>query len=58
VSTDISREIINRVQQSTNIVEVLKKEHLIIRDVNHGTDSDTVEIVIEYDFLYKNSKMR
>jgi hypothetical protein len=58
VSTDISRDIINSVQQSTNIVEALKKEHLIIRDISHGTDSDTVELVIEYDFLYKNSKMR
>jgi hypothetical protein len=56
--TEIKQEIVNRVQQSTNIVEALKKEHLIIRDISHGTDSDTVELVIEYDFLYKNSKMR
>jgi hypothetical protein len=57
-NTKISQEIIRNIQQSTNIVEALKKEHLIIRDISHGTDSDTVELVIEYDFLYKNSKMR
>ena len=58
VSTETSREIINKVQQSTNIVEALKKEHLIIRDVNYGTKVDTVEIVVEYDFLHKNSKKK
>lgn len=58
ISTETTREIINTVQQSTNIVEALKKEHLIIRDVNHGTDGNTVEIVIEYDFIYKNAKMK
>lgn len=56
LSTETSREIINKVQQSTNIVEALKKEHLIVRDVNYGADGDTVEIIVEYDFLYKNSK--
>jgi hypothetical protein len=58
VSTEITREIMNNVQQSTNIVEALKKEHLTIRDVNWGTKDDTVEIVVEYDFLYKNSKRK
>lgn len=51
-----TKEIICKLQQSTNLVEVLKKENLIIRDVNHGTEFDTVEIVVEYDFLHKNSK--
>lgn len=55
-SSETTREIIHTVQQSTNIVEALKKEHLIIRDVNHGTDGNTVKLVVEYDFLYKNSK--
>jgi amino acid permease len=54
-SSEITRDIMNKVQQSTNIVEALKKEHLIIRDVNWGTKDDTAEIVVEYDFLYKNS---
>jgi hypothetical protein len=58
LSTEISREIVNDVQQSTNIVEALKKEHLIIRDINHGADCDTVEIIVEYDFLHKNSKRK
>jgi hypothetical protein len=58
VSTETSREIINKVQQSTNIVEALKKEHLIIREVNYGTKDDTAEIVVEYDFLYKNSRRK
>ena len=55
LSTETTREIINKVQQSTNIVDALKKEHLIIRDVNYGTKADMAEIVVEYDFLYKNS---
>ena len=58
ISTETTREIVNKVQQSTNIVEALKKEHLIIRDINYGTDIDTVEITVEYDFLYKNSKRK
>ncbi len=58
VSTETTKEIKNTVQHSTNIVEALKKEHLIIRDVNSGTDGYTVEIVVEYDFLYKNSKRK
>lgn len=57
-STPATREIIHTVQHSTNIVEALKKEHLIIRDVNHGTDGNAVKIVVEYDFLYKNSKRK
>lgn len=57
-SSDIKREIMNKVQQSTNIVEALKKEHLIIRDVNWGNTDDAVEIIVEYDFLYKNSKRK
>ena len=57
-SSETTKEIINKVQQSTNIVEALKKEHLIIRDVNWGTKDDTAEIVVEYDFLYKNSKKK
>lgn len=58
ISTETSREIISNVRQSTNIVEALKKEHLIITDINCGTDDDTVEITVEYDFLYKNSKRK
>jgi hypothetical protein len=58
ISTETTKEIINKVQQSTNIVEALKKEHLIIRDVNYGTKDDTAEIVVEYDFLYKNSRRK
>jgi hypothetical protein len=58
ISTETTKEIINTIQQSTNIVEALKKEHLIIRDVNGGNKDDTVEIVVEYDFLYKNSKRK
>ena len=53
--TEISQEILRNVQQSTNIVEALKKENLVIRKVYSGSESDTVEIVVEYDFLYKNS---
>ena len=53
--TEISQEIIRNVQQSTNIVEALKKENLVIRKVYSGSNADTVEIVVEYDFLYKNS---
>ena len=37
------------------IVEALKKENLVIRKVYGGSDADTVEIVVEYDFLYRNS---
>lgn len=58
ISTEMTKEIVNNVRQSTNIVEALKKEHLVIRDVNYGTDADTVEIVVEYDFLYKNSERK
>lgn len=58
ISSKTTREIISNIQQSTNIVEALKKEHLVIRDVNSGTDDDTVEIVVEYDFLYKNSERK
>ena len=57
-SFEISKEIVNNVQQSTNIVETLKKEHLVIRDVKLGTEADTAEIIVEYNFLYKNSKKR
>lgn len=53
--TEISQEIVRNIQQSTNIVEALKKENLVIRKVYSGSDADTVEIVVEYDFLYKNS---
>lgn len=56
--SEMTKEIVNRVQQSTNIVEALKKEHLIIRHVCLGIDDDTAKIIVEYDFLYKNSKMR
>ena len=57
-SSETTKEIMNKVQQSTNIVEALQKEHLIIRDVNWGTKDDAAEIVVEYDFLYKNSKRK
>lgn len=56
--SEITKEIANNIHHSTNIVEALKKEHLIIRDVNYGTTDDTAEIVVEYDFLYKNSKKK
>jgi hypothetical protein len=56
--TEITHELIDRVQQSTNIVEALKKEHMIIRDVDWGRANDTVEIIVEYDFLYENSKKK
>jgi hypothetical protein len=56
--SEITKEIANNIHQSTNIVEALKKEHLIIRDVNYGTIEDTAEIVVEYDFLYKNSNKK
>ena len=56
--TEIAHKLIDSVQQSTNIVEALKKEHMIIRDVKWGRASDTVEIIVEYDFLYKNSKRK
>ena len=58
ISTETTREIIHTVQQSTNIVEALKKEHLVIKDVNHGADTGTVEIIVDYDFLYKNSNKK
>ena len=54
----ISHEIMDRVQQSTNIVEALKKEHLVIRDVGWGKADNTVEIIVGYDFLYENSKRK
>jgi hypothetical protein len=57
-NTEISQEIVRNIQQSTNIVEALKKENLVIRRVYGGSDADTVEIVVEYDFLYKNSKRK
>ena len=53
--TEISQEIMRNIQQSTNIVDALKKENLVIRKVYSGSAADTVEIVVEYDFLYKNS---
>ena len=56
--TEISQEILRNVQQSTNIVEALKKENLVIKKVLSGSENDTVEIVVEYDFLYKNSKRK
>ena len=57
-NTEISQEIVRNVQQSTNIVEALKKENLVIRKVRGGSEYDTVEIIVEYDFLYKNSKRK
>lgn len=57
-NTEISQEIVRNVQQSTNIVEVLKKENLVIRNVRGGSKADTVEIIVEYDFLHKNSKRK
>ena len=54
-NSKISQEIVRNVQLSTNIVDALKKENLVIREVYGGYESDTVEIVVEYDFLYKNS---
>lgn len=56
--TEISQEILRNIQQSTNIVEALKKENLVIRSANTGKDADTVELVVEYEFLYKNSKRK
>ena len=56
--TEISQDIVRNIQQSTNIVDALKKENLVIRKVYSGSDADTVEIVVEYDFLYKNSKRK
>lgn len=53
--TKISQEIVRNIQQSTNIVDALKKENLVIRKAYGGSEADTVEIVVEYDFLYKNS---
>ena len=57
-NTKISQEIVRNVQQSTNIVEALKKENLVIRNVCGGSEADTVEIIVEYDFLYKNSNKK
>lgn len=57
-NTKISQEIVRNVQQSTNIVEALKKENLTIRNVRGGFEDDTVEIIVEYDFLHKNSKRK
>lgn len=57
-NTEISQEIVRNVQQSTNIVEALKNENLVIRNVRSGFEDDTVEIIVEYDFLYKNSKRK
>jgi hypothetical protein len=54
--TEISDEILEKINQSTNIVEALKKENLIIKRTVSGVKPDTVEIVVEYDFLYKNSR--
>jgi phosphoheptose isomerase len=54
-NTKISQEIARNIQQSTNIVDALKKENLVIRKAYGGSEADTVEIVVEYDFLYKNS---
>ena len=56
-NTKISQEIINTINHSTNIVDVLKKENLVIKTVRNGYDPDTVEIIIEYDFLFKNNKI-
>ena len=55
-NTEISQDIIRNIQQSTNIVETLKGENLIIRNVRGGLENDTVELIVEYDFLYKSSK--
>ena len=57
-NTEISQEILRDVQQSTIIVEALKKENLVIRDVYGGSEADTVEIIVEYDFLYKKSHFK
>ena len=57
-NTEISQEIVRNIQQSTNIVDALKKENLVIRKVYDGSEADTVEIVVEYGFLYKNSRMK
>ena len=57
-NTEISQEIVRNIQNSTNIVDALKKENLVIRKVYDGSEADTVEIVVEYGFLYKNSRMK
>ena len=57
-NTEISQDIVRNIQQSTNIVEALKKENLVIRKVYSGSENDTAEIVVEYNFLYKNSKWK
>ena len=57
-NTQISQEIMRTVERSTNIVEALKNENLVIKEVCSGSKDDTVEIVVEYDFLYKNSKIK
>jgi hypothetical protein len=56
--TNISDEILEDISQSTNIVEALKKENLVLVRAVSGYERDTVEIVVEYDFLYKNSKRK
>lgn len=57
-NTEISQDIVRNIQQSTNIVEALKKENLVIRKVYGGSEDDTAEIIVEYNFLYKNSKWK
>lgn len=55
-NTKTTQEIIDNIKHSTNIVNVLKNENYIIKDVVGGYEADTVEIIIEYDFLFKNKK--
>lgn len=57
-NTEISQEIVKNIQKSTNISDAFKKENLVIRKVYDGSEADTVEIIVEYDFLYKNSKRK
>lgn len=54
--SEMTKEIVNRVQQSTNIVEALQKENLVIRKVHGGSEADTVEIIVEYNFLHKTKR--
>lgn len=54
--TEISDEIVKDISQSTNIVEALRKENLVLVSAVSGYERDTAEIVVEYDFLYKNSR--
>jgi hypothetical protein len=56
--TEISDEILKDISHSTNIVEALKKENLVLVRTVTGHERDTAEIVVEYDFLYKNSKKK